>query len=104
MTDKYSDYNEGETINKISNLVRDKLDKNSHSSVFVGTEKLPEYFRGNLFKKNKSTKSFKETKTKYFIIIQQVIVGEETKMQNRVLPFRRHLFIQSGCDKSYDVF
>lgn len=86
MTGKYSNYNESEAITKITNLVTYKLNQNSQSGVYVGTEKVPDYFRGNLFKKNKSTEFFKDTKTKYFIIIQQVLVGEDTEMETMYNP------------------
>jgi len=103
-TDKYTDYSEKETISEITILVKDKLDRNSHSSVFVGQEKVPEYLRGNLFKKNKSTQFFKNSKTKYLIVIQQVFVGEETKMQTMYNPSGGSYSYNQGVTKATMYF
>jgi len=99
-TVKYDDYKEKDAISEISNLFRDKLDRNSHSSVFVGLEKVPEYFRGNLFKKDKSTQFFNKSKTKYLIIIQQVFVGEETKTETMYNPTGGSYTYNQGVTKA----
>lgn len=83
---KYSDYKEEDTRIEITKIAQDKINRISKSNVFIGENKVPEYFRGNLFKKDEGDRFLKNSKTKYLIFIQQVFVGKETKSQTSYNP------------------
>jgi len=80
---KYADYTQDNVKAEITNMVKEKLEKTSiKANVILGKEKVPDYFRGILINKAAATQFIKETRTKYLVFIQQVLVGEETKMQS----------------------
>lgn len=80
---KYADYKEENTKSEITNMLKDRIEKVSpRTNVFIGKEIVPSYFRGVLISKEAGLDFIKRAKTKYLVFIQQVLVGEDSKMQS----------------------
>lgn len=78
--DNFSNYSEEKAKNDLINKLKAKIeDSSTNANVFIDDQKVPDYLRGIIFKKNEAKKFFKDVKTKYLVIIQQVFVGEDTK-------------------------
>jgi len=80
---KYADYKEEDAKYEITNMLKESIEKVSpRTNVIIGKESVPSYFRGILINKEAGTQFLKNTKTKYLVFVQQVLVGEDSKMQS----------------------
>ena len=79
---KYADYKEENTKSEIASMLKERIETVSpRTNVFIGKELVPSYFRGILISKEAGMEFIKNAKTKYLVFIQQVLVGEDSKMQ-----------------------
>jgi hypothetical protein len=80
---KYADYKEENTKSEIANMLKERIEKVSpQANVFIGKEIVPSYFRGVLISKEAGMEFIKSARTKYLVFIQEVLVGEDSKMQS----------------------
>ena len=78
---KYSDYNDEKAKVEITNTVKEKIEQVSRDSVAIGKQKVPDYFKGILLKKEEAGEFLKDSKAKYIIFIKHIFIGRKNEKQ-----------------------
>ena len=76
---KYPDISESELTDVVLNQAKNKLlTKSNNQNILIENKKAPDYFRGIKIIKGEGEELLKKTKADYLLIVNSVIIGNET--------------------------